>query len=251
MQCRYTGDIGDFAKWGLLRMLSGKGKKLGVAWYLHPDEGHNDDGKHIKYLNEAKIWEPLNKKVFNSLKRIVDSQHRCVAQIEAAKLVPGAAFSHELLSVKTPHAEQREDWRRGWFERVKKDLKDCHIVFADPDNGFCQTNKFDYAGGNDSWKKIPLKEARELWEGNRTAVIYHHNSRFKGGHCAEIKHWMCQLPPGTYAYWCRSYSPRTFFVVNPDDTIVSGLKKFEEGWKQLEKRRGIRLDKRSRLIKPI
>ena len=33
MQDRYTGDIGDFAKYGLLRALEA-GHRLGVAWYL-------------------------------------------------------------------------------------------------------------------------------------------------------------------------------------------------------------------------
>ena len=44
MQNRYTGDIGDFVKYGLLRAIS-KGKKLGIAWYLHPDAGPSGDGK--------------------------------------------------------------------------------------------------------------------------------------------------------------------------------------------------------------
>ena len=51
MQNRYTGDIGDFAKYGLLRALS-KGKRLGVAWYLYPDEEDNTDGRHIDYLQQ-------------------------------------------------------------------------------------------------------------------------------------------------------------------------------------------------------
>lgn len=37
MQNRYVGDIGDFAKYGLLWALSPQ-KRLGVAWYLYPDE---------------------------------------------------------------------------------------------------------------------------------------------------------------------------------------------------------------------
>ncbi|MGN1144419.1 MAG: hypothetical protein ACI4SU_07600 [Anaerovoracaceae bacterium] len=47
MQNRYTGDIGDFGKLGLLRQLSGAGFSIGVNWYLTPDESHNGDGRHI------------------------------------------------------------------------------------------------------------------------------------------------------------------------------------------------------------
>ncbi len=49
MQNRYTGDIGDFGKLGLLRALRASGLSIGVNWYLVPDEGHNNDGKHTKY----------------------------------------------------------------------------------------------------------------------------------------------------------------------------------------------------------
>ena len=46
MQNRYTGDIGDFGKLGLLRVLQDAGFSIGVNWYLTPDENHNQDGKH-------------------------------------------------------------------------------------------------------------------------------------------------------------------------------------------------------------
>ena len=38
MQNRYTGDIGDFGKLGLLRQLRQTGLSIGVNWYLTPDE---------------------------------------------------------------------------------------------------------------------------------------------------------------------------------------------------------------------
>lgn len=36
MQNRYTGDIGDYVKYALLRALI-KGHRLDVAWYLSPN----------------------------------------------------------------------------------------------------------------------------------------------------------------------------------------------------------------------
>ena len=56
MQNRYTGDVGDFGKYGLLRALClpegdrGPALRLGVVWYLTSDESHNNDGRHIGYL---------------------------------------------------------------------------------------------------------------------------------------------------------------------------------------------------------
>ena len=57
MQNRYTGDVGDFAKYGLMRQFGRAGFRMALAWYLFPDEGHNADGKHIVYRNPPRaIW---------------------------------------------------------------------------------------------------------------------------------------------------------------------------------------------------
>ena len=51
MQNRYIGDIGDFAKYGLIRAITGI-QKIGIAWYLYPDESHNKGGRRIGYLDK-------------------------------------------------------------------------------------------------------------------------------------------------------------------------------------------------------
>ena len=48
MQDRYTGDIGDYGKLGMLRYLAAAGPRVGVNWYRTPDEDHNEDGKFIR-----------------------------------------------------------------------------------------------------------------------------------------------------------------------------------------------------------
>ena len=49
MKDQYVGDIGDYGKYGLLRYLNGCGLKIGVNWYLTPDDGRSD-GNHTEYL---------------------------------------------------------------------------------------------------------------------------------------------------------------------------------------------------------
>ena len=66
MQNRYVGDVGDFAKHGLLRYLNGatdpeadaeaRRFRIGLIWYLTHDQTHargrvtNGDGQHLGYL---------------------------------------------------------------------------------------------------------------------------------------------------------------------------------------------------------
>lgn len=70
MQDRYAGDVGDFVKLGLLRALS-PGWRLGVAWYRYPDESHNEDGRHITYLDQAERYQHLDPSLFSHLRNVV------------------------------------------------------------------------------------------------------------------------------------------------------------------------------------
>ena len=88
MQDRYAGDIGDYVKIALLRHLA-TDLKLGVAWYLHPDEGHNEDGKHTSFLADAGKWRHPDPSLFDALKMIV-ADERSVGAIQDIKVV----FAH-------------------------------------------------------------------------------------------------------------------------------------------------------------
>lgn len=117
MQNRYAGDIGDFAKLGLLRALSAN-LRLGFAWYLYPDEGHNEDGRHIAYLDEPMAWKGLDPELFASFGNIVRSGDRTVAAIERANLFDEATFHSALLFSETASAEKGHTDRYGnspWF----------------------------------------------------------------------------------------------------------------------------------------
>lgn len=248
MQDRYVGDIGDFAKYGLLRALS-EDRQLGVAWYLYPDETHNDHGMQIGYLCRPEVWRHLDPGLFDALEDIINhwqigAGERTVAEIQNRNLLPGAVFADECLypDLRTPDWCQAEvwnanwlsqsklDWRTIWFERVMEQLAGCDIVYADPDNGLYSGEGYN-AADPIHWKRLPLAEAQQLAEG-RTAILYHHNTRFRGGNRAEIRHWLDQLPAGTYAYYWRRYGNRTFFVVNPDQQIRDRLTAFAERWHQ-------------------
>lgn len=230
MQDRYTGDIGDFVKYALLRHLA-RDRRLGIAWYLYPDEA-NGDGRHTAYLNDPGNWRHLDPELFDELRLIADPDQnhrpREVRSIEQSPPFQNVTFSRERLDPNGLAPNGRRDWRAEWFTRVLEDLKDCDIVFADPDNGLCLDEKFK-SGVAKYWKRIPLSESQKLADG-RTAIIYHHNSYFKGGHDAEIDYWAPLLGKDTLAMKYSAYSARTFFVLNADREIEKRLAEFTERW---------------------
>jgi len=230
MQDRYTADIGDFVKYALLRYLA-QGKRLGIAWYLYPDEA-NGDGKHTGYLLEPEMWRHLDPELFDELRLIVDPDNshkpREVRSIEQSPLFEDVTFSSERLDPNRIVPKERRDWRAKWFERVLRDLEGTDVIFADPDNGLCQDETFS-PGEAKGWKRMPLSEAHKLAELG-TAIIYHHNSRFKGGHDAEIDYWASVLGNGSLAMKYSAYSNRTFFVLNPDREIAARLDEFTDLW---------------------
>ncbi len=231
MQNRYVGDIGDFVKFGLLRVL-GRGHRLGIAWYLFPDRADNDDGKHVDYLNKPDRWRHLDPELFEGLRKIVVADKRSVRHVEECGLLPNAAFS-------TAPLDKGMASREAWFQSVLTDLRGCSIVFADPDNGLCEDAKYRWADRS-AWKRIPLSEALKL-AADRPAVVYHHNSRTPGGHAKEIQHWLGRLrAAGADAlalYW-RKYSQRTFFVINPTNDINERLRIFERKWASIRCKNG-------------
>ncbi|MBL4751413.1 MAG: hypothetical protein JKX71_12680 [Amylibacter sp.] len=224
MQDRYVGDVGDFAKYSLLNHLS-KGMRLGVAWYLYPDEAHNSDGKHISYLLQPKEWRHRDPFVFDSLKELLDNKARSISAIEQSGVLNAERFSSSCLQFSSSSPRNRSKWRYDWFDKTLNDIDDCNIVFADPDNGLCEDDKFKYCNVK-SWKRLPISEAKALSEG-RVAIFYHHNSRRKGGHTEEIQFWMNRLS-ASCAIRFRAFSSRTFFIVNATEELCGKA----ENWSQ-------------------
>lgn len=215
MQDRYVGDIGDFAKYGLLRAIRG-GRRLGVAWYFRPDNGPAGDGRHTDYLGEPDAWRRLDPELFDALARLVPD-HRSVPDVEQSGVLGDATFAREPL-------EASGAGRDAWFERVLGQLAGCDLVYADPDKGLVRDGDLRGSG-----EHISVGEANALAEG-RTAVIYHHNTRRMGGHHTEIAHLKSHLPAGTVAWYWRRVSNRTFFVIHPNAEIRERLRNFANRW---------------------
>lgn len=227
MQDKYVGDIGDYVKLGLLRALM-PDRKLGVVWYRVPDEANNNDGGKIGYLEKPERFRYADPELFDHLKGVVFGGRREIKSL--LLMLPGAIPYDECVTTAGRPAIRRE-WRKKWFASVLEHLSGCDLVFADPDNGIVD-DEDERKGKMDFCKQIPLEEVRALAR-DRCAIIYHHNTRAKGGNDREIDRWLDHLGMPAIAVRARAYNARTFFVINPDSEITERVCAFCGKWEEI------------------
>src|SRR5690606_8619799 len=139
MQNKYVGDIGDFAKYGLLRHLAATAPlRLGVTWYLTPDEGHSGDGGHTRYLlpGNEHLYIDCDEALYRELRGLVMSGRRSVAAVRAHGILPaGTVYYENLLGAFGVGSRRSEAVREEWHQQALVATSPCDLVFLDPDNG--------------------------------------------------------------------------------------------------------------------
>jgi hypothetical protein len=178
MQDRYVGDIGDFAKFGLLRyMLSGLPQlKLGVQWYKVPDEVHNNDGRHINYLADNDEFRDCDPELYRALAAIVKAQERTLSAVQINGILPSNTLYFE-----TPQcfndvpASKRPEYRREWLKCSYDALKTTDVIFADPDNGLEVRGIHRHA--NKGPKFTFYDDLIPFAESGKSLIIYQHATR--------------------------------------------------------------------------
>ncbi len=174
MQNRYTGDIGDYGKLGLLRTLRSAGLLVGVNWYLTPNEEHNDDGKHTQYLENG-LYRDCDEKLWEQLKTIVDSENRNVSSLEKANILD-AAFYSEYLDFTGKAKPERDSIRNTWHQAALTELAGNDIVFVDPDNGLLVRSA---EGSRRENKFIKPEELKDYYDQGASVIYYQHKARKK------------------------------------------------------------------------
>ena len=193
MQNRYTGDLGDFGKYGLLRALTRTEEKgpspirLGVVWYLTPDEENNQDGRQTRYLEpdnrRSKTFTECDEELYQALRSIVRDENRRVGAIQDHQLLPQETVYHEdLLNLRRMRRrgerkvrQLREEAREEWNAQALDRTQECGVVFLDPDNGL-ETGKVDAASSRGA-KYAYYEELKPYLERGQSLVIYHHLNR--------------------------------------------------------------------------
>jgi len=206
MQNRYAFDIGDYSKFKLLEVF--RDKKIGLNWFLYPDESHNNDGKYIEYLSDLKKHSLEKCEVAKLMKEGFNGV-RSVRELE--KCVKGF-FDIDFYNKFVPSSAQE---REKWFEESLKKLKNSEVYVIDADNGL-EVKSVKY-GTKKSGKYIYRKELeRVLDEEFESVIVYQHYRRvknFKEKMFSELKEKFKNYKHyNLYAVSFHKISPRVYFI---------------------------------------
>jgi hypothetical protein len=138
----FVNDIGDYAKYALLRTLcSGDAQRnrLGVIWYLTNHAERNGDGRHRVHLSRTG-WDHLDPDLLARMRAIesglAEPATLHLDLIEQSGILPADTvyFSEAMPGTDVP-VRLRIDRRAAWFERARQATAGCNLLFLDPDNG--------------------------------------------------------------------------------------------------------------------
>lgn len=230
MQDRYSGDIGDFGKFGLLRTLQRSlSLPLGVVWYRYPNERHNEDGKYTEYLNSAASpYRSCDPDLWLSLQTLVKANQRSVASIQASGILgEKTRYFDRLTSDYCDHSGNstaaktaRAVYREQWLGAALQQMKAAKLIFLDPDNGLevssCAKTHHRKAG-----KFAFYSEVRQFFEDADVVVVYHHLNRHKnhGTHRNQLETRASELKDhvgcdsAVFGLRYPPFSARAFFVL--------------------------------------
>ena len=96
MKNQYFGDIIDYRKYGLLRVLNVAGLSVGVCWMLTADDDRLD-GLKTSYLQNPHRWRHYDPPLFDFLKAALNDYRRSVVEFEKSRLLDGL-FSSSILT---------------------------------------------------------------------------------------------------------------------------------------------------------
>jgi integrase len=165
MKNQYWGDVNDYVKYGLLRVLLASGLRLGVCWMLTTDD-ERTDGNKLAYLAHPERWRPYDPPLYDALQgAVAGRKERDVALTRRLNLLPGALYGDRLLTDDRPQ-------RTGAMAAMLRDLASADWVFFDPDNGL--EVRSAPLGRRGSRRYVYGAELEATWRGGQSVLIYQH-----------------------------------------------------------------------------
>lgn len=240
MQNRYVCDIGDFGKYGLLRALIRDDLRLGVVWYLNPNEEENSDGSLVTYLQNGKEskFRPCDPELYDALRGLLQQEQRNIFSVQQSGIlrVPTLFYDAPLKFV-SPTLAKRKEHRDEWCREAFRTTERAQIVFFDPDNGF--PGKTAKPHSKNGPKYVFPEELLPYAQRGQSLIVYQHQNRT----CAladQIEAGQRRLMrlTGGHSVWALSFHRmrvRIYFVVasvHLENTLHNRLSEFAKGpWK--------------------
>jgi len=213
---QYFGDVNDFRKYGLLRLLAIPDcLRLGVCWMLTEPDGKTH-GKFLAYLDNPKKYRHLDPELFDWLQQVVGvEKDRRTARIEESTLLGSALFKSGIL---TDNRCKRSEY----FTEYTTLFTGCGLIFFDPDNGL--EIKSTQRGHKDSCKFLYWDEVCGTFDAGSSVLIYQHFIREERG--AFIARMATELQRRTQAATVFSYrTPHVLFLLASQERHVAGFRK--------------------------
>lgn len=208
MKNQYFGDINDYRKYGLLRLLSGVGEiTTAICWMLTPDDGRAD-GLFIDYLHRSEKWRRFDPDLYDQLRELVVTRNiRDIRVAERAGILPSSRFFPELLP---DYAGGRAEY----FKTFMGVAQGCDLIFFDPDNGIEVKSK-PY-GRKGSSKYLYWRELVASFSAGHSLLIYQHFPRVPRGRFVQTI--ARELAVRTGAHEVYSFrTPRVLFLLVPQE----------------------------------
>lgn len=171
MKEQYVGDVNDYRKYALLRLLGRSGLKLGVCWMLTPND-ERSDGNKLGYLDQSKE-ERHDPELFALLRRVRGEPNaRRLILIEDSETLPGAVFVNTI-------APETLFERQLWFKQASAALAETDLIFFDPDNGIEVSSVAK--GRRNSSKYVYRDELATTYRVGHSLLVYQHFQRKERG----------------------------------------------------------------------
>ena len=232
MQNRYTGDIGDFGKLGLLRYLQASGLSIGVNWYLVPNETHNSDGRHVQYL-EKESFRQCDEALWLELKNIVDAEKREVLALQNPRILKAKYYS-EPLDLSGRSKSERALARETWHKKALNDLFGLDIVFFDPDNGLLVPSA---SGTSKENKYVKPNELQDFFQQDSSIIYYQHKARKPDAFYRDQHSQLAKGFEGAFNFGLKFFKTSQryyFFIVHPShrEAVLEAIDKLlSSPWK--------------------
>lgn len=178
MNDRYVGDVGDFSKFALLRLLersSEEAIETAVLWWATKHAGGSaGDGRHTGFVTEQPYLD-ADRELAEAL-HAVQKKGRRIAHLEQANLLRRVRYHSEPIDGEEPLRPRDRPARRAvWLEGAIEVARGADVVFVDPDNGLVPMSMRTTNAA--ARKTVVVHELASLVTPDQTLVVYHHSTR--------------------------------------------------------------------------